>query len=738
MHMNIPSEKPSVKKRNKAFLSNCILIIACIALNLLLSFAARKLNYPLLPLYLDCVGTVMATMLGGVLPGVIVGISTNMLNSLFTSQLTIYFGMLNVLTAVLVRVVFVNGYMKNFMKRLLSSTVIGLIIGSISAVFTWLLYGYKIGEELSAPLAHKLVEAWNVNPFSGQLLAEIFINTADKIVAIALGYLIFILCPKKIKEILDTKDPENMEKYSLRSAGRFFRKLSGQVAVIMLAFDLVLCFAVAAICYYMYEDANIRKYTQLCQYATQVASNSINADNVDSYIKERADIYNEYIEALPQEAIDAPEDYPDYYVNFWDYTHERYSKEYIDTEKKLFEAAEVFEDLEYLYIYRIEEDGCHVVFDIDAEAYTPLVAFDESFSEMIPSLLRGEEIDPIITDDTYGWLLTVYNPLTDSDGKCVCYVCADILMTDLKTDQAIFITKVISLVIGISIVTLVITLNIFNHSMVKPIKAISTVASEFAFDTEEGQQSSIERIKNLDIRSCDEVEQLYGSLKKLSADSITYIDELEEDAKTIERLQNGMIIDFANMVESRDKNTGDHIKKTAYYVFRIAKELKKEGVFADVLTDEYIEKIVRSAPLHDIGKIKISDVILNKPGRLTEDEFEIMKTHTSEGYDILEHTTVNELDSEYLKEAENMAHYHHERWDGTGYPCKLKGDEIPLSARIMAVADVFDALVSKRSYKGPFTFEKAIEIIKEESGTHFDPQVTEAFLNISEDLRKQI
>lgn len=736
--MNIPSEKVSVKKGNRFFISNFLLIAACIALNLLLSFAARKLSYPLFPLYLDCVGTVIATMLGGVLPGVIVGISTNMLNSLFTSQLTMYYGMFSVLLAVLVRLVCLNGYMWKFVKRLLSSAVIGLIIGAVSAVFTWLLYGNKIGTEMSAPLANKLVEVWNVSPFFGQFFAGIFINTADKIVAVMLGYLVFFICPAKIKEMLGSDSVQKAEKYSFRSALRFYRKMSGRVAVIMLAFDFVLCFAVAAICYYMYEDTNIRKYTQLCQYAAQVASNSIEADKVDGYIKERVDVYNSYIEMLPEEAIDAPEDYPDYYVNFRDYTHDHYSRDYIETEKKLFEVKDVFEDLEYLYIYRIEEDGCHVVFDIDAEAYTPFVAFDESFSEMIPALLRGEEIDPIITDDTYGWLLTVYHPLMDSEGKCVCYVCADILMSDLKTDQAVFIAKVVSLVVGISVATLVITLNIFNHSMVKPIKAISAAASEFAFDSEEGQQKSIERIRNLDINSCDEVEQLHGSLQKLSSDSISYIDKLESNAKTIKKLQNGMIMDFANMVESRDQNTGDHIKKTAYYVFRIAKELKKEGLYTDILTDEYIEKIVRSAPLHDIGKIKISDVILNKPGRLTEEEFEIMKTHTSEGKYILEHTTVNKLDSEYLKEAENMAYYHHERWDGTGYPCKLKGDEIPVCARIMAVADVFDALVSKRSYKGPFTFEKAIEIIKEESGTHFDPRVVDAFLNVSEDLRKQL
>ena len=165
-------------------------------------------------------------------------------------------------------------------------------------------------------------------------------------------------------------------------------------------------------------------------------------------------------------------------------------------------------------------------------------------------------------------------------------------------------------------------------------------------------------------------------------------------------------------------------------------ELKKEGKYTDILTDDYISSIVRCAPLHDIGKIKISDVILNKPGKLNDEEFEIMKTHTTAGYEILNQTIVNTLDNDYLKEAINMAYCHHEKWDGSGYPRGLKGEEIPLSARIMAVADVFDALISERSYKKAFSFEKAIEIIKESSGTHFDPNIVKAFLNAKDEVRK--
>ena len=257
------------------------------------------------------------------------------------------------------------------------------------------------------------------------------------------------------------------------------------------------------------------------------------------------------------------------------------------------------------------------------------------------------------------------------------------------------------------------------------------------FDAGEGQENSLKNLKELNITSQDEIGDLYRSLDKMAVDTAEYIKEVKHQAKVIEKLQESIIMDFAELVEARDKCTGDHIKKTSYYVGKIAEELRREGKFTDILTDEYIAHLKRSAPLHDIGKIKVSDTILNKPGKLTDEEFSIMKTHTTEGESILKNSSAFAQNEEYLEEAANMAAYHHERWDGYGYPYTVSGENIPLSARIMAVADVFDALLSRRSYKEPFSFEKAVEIIKEESGTHFDPDVVEAFLNIAENLKNE-
>lgn len=198
-------------------------------------------------------------------------------------------------------------------------------------------------------------------------------------------------------------------------------------------------------------------------------------------------------------------------------------------------------------------------------------------------------------------------------------------------------------------------------------------------------------------------------------------------------MQSGMITFMAEVVENRDDNTGGHIKRTADYVERIAKELKRRGVYPEILTDRYMEDMIVAAPLHDIGKIHIPDAILNKPGRLTEEEFAIMKTHTTAGEELLIHAKTELGESGYLNTAVEMAAYHHEWWNGKGYPYGIDGEEIPLSARIMAVADVFDALTSKRCYKDAMPLTKAYAIIREESGTHFDPLVAEAFLACADD-----
>ncbi len=199
-------------------------------------------------------------------------------------------------------------------------------------------------------------------------------------------------------------------------------------------------------------------------------------------------------------------------------------------------------------------------------------------------------------------------------------------------------------------------------------------------------------------------------------------------------MQDNIILGMANLIENRDGDTGEHIKRTSQYVGMLAKRAREEGLYSDILTDEYIELLIKAAPMHDIGKISVPDRILQKPGRLTDEEFEQMKRHAPEGGRIVKEVLQDVEDEKYIEIASEVAGCHHEKWDGNGYSQGLSGDNIPLSARIMALADVFDALVSKRCYKDAMSYDQAFKIIEESAGSHFDPQLAGVFLGMKEEI----
>lgn len=202
------------------------------------------------------------------------------------------------------------------------------------------------------------------------------------------------------------------------------------------------------------------------------------------------------------------------------------------------------------------------------------------------------------------------------------------------------------------------------------------------------------------------------------------------------QMQHSIIITMADLVENRDQNTGGHVKRTAKYVEIIARELLAQKKYRQILTKKYVEDIISAAPLHDMGKIQIPDAILNKPGHLTQAEYAVMQGHTVAGKKILMQAQDTLGNAGFLEIAAQMAGSHHEKWDGTGYPDHLSGQDIPLCARIMAVADVFDALVSRRCYKEQLTVKEAYEILRMESGTHFDPTVLNAFFAASDQIEQ--
>jgi HD-GYP domain-containing protein (c-di-GMP phosphodiesterase class II) len=697
-------------RRGGLFLPFLILTLVGVTLNLIPARLALQLG---LPLFLDTIGTVLATLLGGFLPGVFAGFIYNFIGGL-DDPITIYYGVINILIATVTVFLKNRGRFERPSGLAIAVLVYALIGGGLGSLLTWCLYGFSFGEGISAPFVNALYSSRIFLPIFAQLIGDFLIDVFDKAIVVAVVLFVYRVLPQSVKDYfspLDISERSELEGlYDTTLRRSLLNRIVSFLALIQAALIVVVC----TVCFFLYRSKTFSSYEELCSCAAQYVARAVDPSRVDEFL-EKGEL----------------------------------AEGYLETERQLNNILRSIDDLTYVYVYRMEEDGIHVVFDldeIDEEGNVMLagaepgsvIEYDVSFAPYHDALLAGEDIDPIVTNDTYGWLMTVYEPIRDADGVTQAYACADIAVIDLVADISGFLAKIVSLLLSTSILVLYMAIYYAEKRLVAPINSIERSLSSFAFGKEGQQEASLEALKAIDIKTGDEIERLYNALVKITSDSNRYIGEIRANAEEMEKLQEAIIIDFASMVEARDQCTGDHIQKTAYYVDIIAQEMLKEGIYPNELDQTLAEGMVRAAPLHDVGKIKISDTLLNKPRRLTDEEFELMKTHTTEGMKILSQTLTSTSDVGYLKESIDMAWCHHEWWDGSGYPRGLVGEQIPLAARVMAVADVFDALVSRRSYKKPFSFDKAIAIIREESGTHFDPKVAAAFLALTEELRPMV
>jgi len=688
------------------------LVVLCIiglAINYLLAKVPLALH---LPLFLDNVGSALTAALGGYIPGIVVGFLTNLVNGIGAHETT-YYGSLTVLIAICSAWFAERGYYSKPGKLPIVVAVFALIGGGLGSVLTWTLYGFEFGTSLSAPLARRILDSGLLSPFWSQFAADMLVDVADKAITVAIVAIVLYVLPKSTRDRLyfaGWQQAPLIRKKMMAADHKRARRMSLRSKIILLvaAAMVIIAGVVTVISFIHFQTAAIDEQTKLGNGVANVASDAIDADRVDEFIAKGFD-----------------------------------AEGYARVDKRFNDLVASAEEIEYVYAYKILEDGCHVVFDADTPD-TPgsepgdIIEFDVAFMDKLPTLLAGGEIAPITSNEKYGWLLTIYKPVYDSKGVCQCYVGVDINMNHIATSGYQFMARVISLFFGFFLLILTGAIWLAEYNIILPINTMDIATENAVYNTEEARVRTVERIHELDIRTGDEIENLYHSVVRTTEDMVETIENVEHQNEVISRLQNGLILVLADMVESRDKCTGDHVRKTAAYADIILRELKREGVYADQLTEAFMKDVVNSAPLHDVGKIQVSDAILNKPGKLTDEEFEIMKTHTTAGAEIISRAIdmVSEDNSGYLKEAMNLAHYHHEKWNGKGYPCGLAGEDIPLSARIMAVADVFDALVSRRSYKDGFPFEKAMDIIREGSGSHFDPKVVDAFVRAQDEVHR--
>ena len=682
-----------------------ILCVIGITVNLLLSQMSGNLG---LPFYLDAVGTVFAAAIGGTLPGVIVGLTTNILKSV-SDWPSIYYGTLNVMIAVATSLFTRDGFKKRYILPLIF--VLAAIGGGLGSIMTWILFGFA-GEGISANLAMWIHEHMFGNTFLSQLTADFCIDLGDKAISVVAAFAAIMVVPKSIaqelhihswrQKPLNTDELKNINKTKVRQISLRSKLL----LLVSLAITIIAVVSIA-IGYYLFRETTIKDHTEFARGIVKYQRDCIDPDMVETYLV--------YGRAAPG---------------------------YRETEEQLNLTFISSENIRFMYVYQVKEDGCHVVFDMDTEdvqAQEPgiVIHYPEDIEEHIDDFLAGREVEPTISNDNrFGWVLSVYEPIYDSNGKCVCYSCADISMNQLNDITHVYLAKEISLFLGIFIMVLCVGVWLADYHIIYPLNSMAHGASAFVYTSTAERNASVERIKDLGIRTGDEIENLYFAYAQTTEESMQYLTDVRKKSRQIDKMQGGLLMVLADVIESRDSCTGDHIRKTAAYTKIILEHLRKKGEFPDILTDEYIANVVRAAPLHDIGKINVPDAILNSDRRLTDKEFEIMKGHAKAGYEIIEKAIENMDDTGYLYHAKIMARYHHEKWDGSGYPDHLKGEEIPLSARAMAVADVFDALTSKRSYKEPFTVEKAMSIIVEGAGKHFDPKCVEAFESAIDEVRE--
>ena len=667
----------TTRMRKRKWPSIVIICILCLAVNIEGSAIA---GYFKLPIYLDSAGTIAASAICG-MPGIFVALATNLAKCIMDAS-SVYYAVVNVLVAMAAAYMSGHGHFHKVSGLVKSAVLFAAIGGGTGYAITWVFYD-------------------NPGNFPGTGYGTLFISglcsaflwdLADKgisVVAVALAL-----------HFLHIGGRNGQEEPTIRR-----HSIMAKLALISFAAMAMTASVMAATSSVIFSRTTISEKASVAGSAGQLMAGCFSAGDVERFL-----------------------------------TEGEKAEGYTEAENALATLKESFPDVLYMYVYQVREDGCHVVFDIDTErepgaAPGEIIPFDQSFSPYINDLLDGEELEPVISDDTYGYLLTSYTPVYGKDGKCVCYCGVDISMARLRDFTQLYIFKLVCVFLGFSLCIVAATGYYAKARLASPILSIAGAVRTFAMEPGT-RDKALEKMQTLEIRTGDEVEELHRSVEKMALDSVAYVAEIQEKQQALSQMQDALVTVLADAVESRDECTGMHVKKTAAYVRLILEKMRAKGMYPDVLTDEYISQVAFSAPLHDVGKIKVPDAVLNKPGKLDENEFAAMKSHAEEGGKIISQAAQHVPDASFLDEAWNLAECHHEKWDGTGYPAGLKGDEIPLSARAMAVADVFDALVSKRSYKAPFTYEKAFSIIEEGAGTHFDPDIVEVFLDAKEEVIK--
>ncbi len=686
---------------NNSIGQRVLIALIGVVVNVLLSFINYRMK---LPVYLDTVGTVAVSAIGGLYPGIMTAVFTNVACTFF-SRNAIYFGFLNAMVAI-ITAMHVRRHSYKDLKSILALIV---VLAGVSSVFsTWInwyvLDGATMSKESEAVVL--FASSLGISRFWAFFIYNIQLNIIDKGLTVLMSWILLYLVPDEIllkiennnwrQKPLSMADLEELNAWGSRV--HHTMRYRSNMVIVVTSLLLVLVIGWSGISLYFEREKE---------------SKTGDAYSMLHLVTELVDA--ETVRSLVAEGESAPG--------------------YEKTRKMLQTVLDNYKSVENLSLVTFEEDRGRFVFDLSSATKglheeRSYFEYDDTLREHLPEFMEGESVAPLEHAGLTGWLRSVTYPIKDENGSFICYCVAEISMTYMADYMKSFMVRTLLVFIGFFILIIVNNMWFTNTYISIPIRSMAKCVDDFSDLGYEQEQldKNVKSIRALDIKTDDEVEKLYDSICRMTLNISEQMREIRRFSEATAKMQDGLIITMADMVENRDSDTGEHIRKTALYVKIIVEGLKRKGYYAEKITPKFMSDVVRSAPLHDIGKINIPDEVLNKPGKLTDEEFEIMKTHTTAGKKIMENAISTVEGENYLKEARNMAAYHHERWDGRGYPEGLHGEVIPLSARIMAVADVFDALTSPRVYKPAFPLEKALDIITEEAGKQFDPKCVEVFM----------
>lgn len=686
-----------------------LLAVVLLGLNIALAWVVKFAGITVF--YLSDVFTIVAACWLGALPGLFVGMGTTIFAKLAFGA-SVYSASVPGFNVIIAVFMMRKGLFRKWWSYPLLVIFLALIWGFGGQVFNYYINGQTIDLE-NYVIFEWLVNEHGWNPFWSKALAVFCWEIVDKAISVFVLWLFFILYPQD-NRFLDyfpytylLKKPWGSFKKGLDPVQNSKSSIKNKILSITTMSYLILGVMVVAILSSTSHDKIYDEYCDSLSKIAQTASEVVDGDKLDSYFNSDGTIPYEDYDIVKND------------LNIISKTDDR---------------------IMYVCVFRFEDDKAYAVFDTDDK--NPFVLGEEvdiakSFDNNISPFVKGQEVTTIFRSVAKcGEIMSGYHTIKNSQGRVVAYSVVDFDYRSISVATGITIAQVASVEVIVFLWGGIILYYLLNIDLIAPLQIMNDELSTFHATGVKHWKGSKYHRDRVSWGLQNELGQLSHNIHKTEDEACsTYIEIQERTAKII-AMEAGLVSALAEIVESRDVNTGDHIKRTSLYAKILAKAMAKRPRYKDIITPDYIDTLTTACTLHDVGKISISDSILNKPDKLTPEEFEIMKTHTTVGVKLIDMAIEDVGDNAYLSLGREIAGGHHEKWDGSGYPLGLKEEEIPLSARIMAVVDVFDALTSKRSYKEPFSFEESVNIILEGKGKHFDPEIVDVFISILPKLEK--